>query len=531
MERAGEETQHHEQTGQSLPAWVGYVVAIALMALLTAGLIFIRHRIPLGNYPVMYTLVVGLVAYLFGEGPAILAFILGLLTFDYFFVAPLHTILPFAGAPQGWASLVAYLLGAIVMGGAMLLIRRSRRRIHEALQRAERELAERARAEAALRESEEKYRALFQNMAEGFALCEMIWDESGLPYDFRYLEVNTAWERQTGLSAAQTVGRTVREVIPGIEPFWIETYGHVARTGESAKVENHVSTLDRWFEVLAYKHSENRFAAIFVDITSRKKAEQALRESETRYRQLSEELELRVAQRTGQLEAANKEMEAFTYSVSHDLRAPLRLIDGFSLALLEDYEDKLDEEGKSYLHFVRDSAQRMARLIDDLLRLSRIGRAEMHFEMVDLSALAESVIAELRQQDPDRRVDVTIQPGLAARGDMGLLRVVLENLLGNAWKYTGKTTNARMEFGMTQQDSERVYFVRDNGAGFDMAYASKLFAPFQRLHTEAEFSGTGIGLSIVRRIITRHGGRVWAEGEVGKGATIYFTLPTEEKYA
>ncbi len=255
----------------------------------------------------------------------------------------------------------------------------------------------------------------------------------------------------------------------------------------------------------------------------------ALRASEERYRQISEELDQRVRDRTAQLEAVNRELESFAYSVSHDLRAPLRAIDGFSLALLEDYEDKLDQEGKEYLHFVRDAAQRMARLIDDILRLSRVGRAEMIFENVDLSAMAASVVGELRQQSPERQVDISIQPSLTVCGDSDLLRIVLENLLGNAWKYTSKSAQARIEFAATERDGERVYYVRDNGAGFDMAYVDKLFTPFQRLHTEAEFPGTGIGLSIVRRIVTRHGGRVWAEGEVDKGATFYFTIPTGAK--
>jgi signal transduction histidine kinase len=226
----------------------------------------------------------------------------------------------------------------------------------------------------------------------------------------------------------------------------------------------------------------------------------------------------------GQLKAANKELEAFSYSVSHDLRAPLRYIDGFSHALLEEYADKLDAQGKDYLRRVRESAQRMAALVDDLLRLSRVTRTEMRHERVDLSDLARDIASELQETQPERRAEFIIAPGIVVEGDGRLLRVVLENLLGNAWKFTQRCPGTRIEFGETQHESGRANVVRDNGAGFDMAYADKLFAPFQRLHTVEEFPGTGIGLATVQRIIHRHGGHVWAESKVGTGAAFYFTL-------
>jgi light-regulated signal transduction histidine kinase (bacteriophytochrome) len=224
------------------------------------------------------------------------------------------------------------------------------------------------------------------------------------------------------------------------------------------------------------------------------------------------------------LEAANKELEAFAYSVSHDLRAPLRSMDGFSQALLDDYSDKLDEQGRDYLKRVRAGAQRMGTLIEDLLKLSRIARHEMQREQVDLSALAGKIAAELKESEPSRDVVLSIQDGLVADGDERLLRVVLENLLGNAWKFTGKRAKAVIELGATEHEGQTAYFVRDNGAGFDMAYADKLFGAFQRLHSTSEFTGTGIGLATVQRIVHRHGGRVWAEGKVGEGATFFFTL-------
>lgn len=247
-------------------------------------------------------------------------------------------------------------------------------------------------------------------------------------------------------------------------------------------------------------------------------------ELEAAHKVTQTELERQVAERTLELANVNQELEAFSYSVAHDLRAPLRSLDGFSQALLEDYADKLDAEGKRYLRHIRESAQQMARLIDALLTLSRVTRSELHREPVDMTALARSVVARLQRDAPERRAEFVISDGLVANGDARLLGVILENLLGNAWKFTGKRPVARIEFGVREEDSRRAYFVRDNGAGFDMAYADKLFGVFQRLHSAAEFEGTGIGLATVQRIVRRLGGRVWANGEVGRGATFHFTL-------
>ncbi len=225
------------------------------------------------------------------------------------------------------------------------------------------------------------------------------------------------------------------------------------------------------------------------------------------------------------LKLANRELEAFSYSVAHDLRAPLRGINGFSKILLEDYADKVDDEGKDHLLRIAAAAERMGQLIDALLALSRVSRAEVHRETVDMTRLAEAVVKHLRQVQPDRAVEFVGQPGVWACGDPTLLRAVLENLLGNAWKFTGTRQDARVALGCEQKDGGDVYYVRDNGAGFDMTYAEKLFAPFQRLHTVKEFAGTGIGLATVQRIVHRHGGRIWAEGVVNQGATFRFTLP------
>jgi light-regulated signal transduction histidine kinase (bacteriophytochrome)/HAMP domain-containing protein len=264
----------------------------------------------------------------------------------------------------------------------------------------------------------------------------------------------------------------------------------------------------------------------------------ALRAGKEELQRYARELEQRVEARTHELQqsndalqrnaaqvlAANKELDAFAYSVSHDLRAPLRSIDGFSQVVLQDYADKLDDAGRDALQRVRAATQRMGMLIDDLLKLARIGRAELRREPVDLTGLVQEIVAELQQATPDRQVEFAIAPGLKAQGDARLLRVVLENLLRNSWKYTAKQPQPRVEFGSVEVNGGRAFIVRDNGAGFDMKYADKLFGVFQRLHSAAEFEGTGVGLATVQRIITRHGGRIWAEGAVDQGATFYFTL-------
>ena len=239
------------------------------------------------------------------------------------------------------------------------------------------------------------------------------------------------------------------------------------------------------------------------------------------------QLEQRVQQRTIELSDAIQELEAFSYSVSHDLRAPLRGIDGFSLALLEDYANVLDDTGKDYLQRVRNGTQKMGELIDAMLTLSRVSRHTPQRKVVELDTLAKDIIRQLREQEPERQVDITLKKNMPTTGDEHLLRIVLENLLGNAWKYTNKIEHAKIEFGVKDQDGKKVYYVKDNGAGFDMQYANKLFDAFQRLHG-AEFEGTGIGLATVQRCIRRLGGTIWANAEIDDGATFFFTLPTAD---
>ena len=254
------------------------------------------------------------------------------------------------------------------------------------------------------------------------------------------------------------------------------------------------------------------------EIEDRKQAQEALRK-------LNAELEERVAARTAELLSANKELEAFSFSVSHDLRAPLRSIGGFSRILIEKHEADLPETVQRYLRMINDSAARMSKLIDDLLDFARINRHEIRRSHVDLTRIAQDVLSEIKLTNSERQVDCQIEPGLWANGDPNLLRIVLNNLFCNAWKFTKSSPNARIHFDTVQEGGETVYRMRDNGAGFDMKYAKNLFGAFQRLHSADEYEGTGIGLAIVQRIILRHGGRIWAEGKENEGATFYFTLP------
>jgi PAS domain S-box-containing protein len=369
--------------------------------------------------------------------------------------------------------------------------------------------------------------AVFESMEDGIAVFNMQGD---------LVMLNEAQARINGFASTEEMRRNLA--------FYAEVYELTGPEGQAVPVDqwpvsrslrgesvsNRVlrgrrkDTGQEWFFSFSgapvHDQEGKQILAVIItrDITEYRKAEDEIRT-------LNVQLETRVQERTAELAAANKELEAFSYSVSHDLRAPLRSIDGFSQALLEDYAPRLDPTGQDYLRRVRAATLRMAELIDDLLQLSRVTRAEMRRETVDLSTQAESVVAELRHAEPQRRIEVEIPPGLQAEGDPSLLRIVLQNLLSNAWKFTVRQPVAHIALGAQDNGSEQVFHVRDNGAGFDMAYAHKLFGAFQRLHSPAEFPGTGIGLATVQRIVHRHGGRVWVEGAIGEGATFYFALP------
>jgi light-regulated signal transduction histidine kinase (bacteriophytochrome) len=275
------------------------------------------------------------------------------------------------------------------------------------------------------------------------------------------------------------------------------------------------------------RRKDGKIIDISLTISPIKDSSEKIIGSSTIARDISEKkkLESVVVNAKNTAEATNKELEAFSYSVSHDLRAPLRSIDGFSQALLEDYSGKLDATGRNYLDKIRKATQHMGLLIDDMLKLSRVTRAEFKRESVDLSKMVRAIILTLRQNNPARDVKISIQKDIIIDGDRYLLEIALTNLIDNAWKFTGKQKHPHVEFGATLKENEKIFFIRDNGVGFDMSYVGKLFGAFQRLHTADEFAGTGIGLATVQRIINRHGGKIWAEGEVGKGATFYFTIP------
>jgi light-regulated signal transduction histidine kinase (bacteriophytochrome) len=309
----------------------------------------------------------------------------------------------------------------------------------------------------------------------------------------------------------------MRSFAPNHEEYWFEIYGRIALTGEPARFENRAEQLRRWFDVYAFRAGEpeqRQVAILFNDITAR-------REAEAEVQRLNKDLQHHAAQ----LESANKELETFSYSVSHDLRAPLRGIDGWSQALVEDYGTVLDEQAQTYIRRVRSETQRMGTLIDDLLQLSRIARSDLYKKKVNLSAIAEVVATRLQETTPaGRQVEFVIQKDLTAMGDPKLLEVVFTNLLDNAFKFTGRKSHAHIEFGQTVVEGAPAYFVRDNGVGFDMNYANKLFGAFQRMHKVSEFPGSGVGLATVQRVIHRHGGEIWAASEVGQGTTFYFTL-------
>ena len=374
------------------------------------------------------------------------------------------------------------------------------------------------RADEALRESEARFSSLFENMQEGFAYCRMVIEEDQ-PRDFIYLHVNDAFERLTGLK--NVVGRRVTEVIPGIrdtDAELFEIYGRVTSSGQPEKFERYVQALKMWFSISVYCPGPEHFVAVFDVVTARKEAEEQLR-------QLNLELEERVQQRTAQLEAANKELEAFSYSVSHDLRAPLRAVDGFAGILAEDHASQLDQEGLRVVGVIRREATHMGQLISDLLAFSRAGRGPMRSVEIDLTFLARTIFDECTDGVAHRKIRLKLNPLLPARGDLSLIRQVLVNLLSNAIKYTGPRTEAEIELGSRVEGHENVYWIKDNGVGFDPKYAGKLFGIFQRLHSDEEFAGTGVGLALVQRIVHRHGGRVWAEGKLNEGAVFYFTLP------
>ena len=384
-----------------------------------------------------------------------------------------------------------------------------------------RDITERKRAEEEIKKLNAE---LEQRVRERTAELDDLYNNAPCGYHSldgsgTYLHVNDTELNWLGYNRDEIIGkiRVPDLITPESRQVYQQNFPILKERGWIKDVKLHFkrkdgSILPVLISATAIKDSDGNYLSsrtTLIDYSSLKQAEDTLHQSHQK------------------LEAVNKELETFAYSVSHDLRAPLRGIDGWSLALLEDYQDRFDDQGRLYIDRVRSETKRMGLLIDELLQLSRVTRADMQTGPVDISSLAQTIIDRLCAAQPERQVEVVIQPSLTASGDASLLAIVLTNLLDNAWKFTARRDAARIELGQTDLQGEHVFYVRDNGAGFDMRYAQKLFGPFQRLHKVSEFPGTGVGLATVQRIINRHGGRVWAEAEIDHGATFFFTL--EEK--
>ena len=372
-------------------------------------------------------------------------------------------------------------------------------------------ITERREAEELLRQSRGQYET-FINATDDIAFLK---DDQ-----LRYIIVNPANAAFFGRSVDEIVGRTDAELMPAAAAEDCRASDVRALKNGGLVVTTELQG-DRVYESrkfpVALTDDRTGIGGYVRDVTEQRRAEGEIM-------RLASDLERRVVQRTAQLEATNRELESFAYSISHDLRSPLRALGGFSEILLQDYGEALDDTGRDYLRRIKGAANHMAELMDGLLQLSRLNRDELDLKDVDLTALAASFVAELHERDPARDVVVDVAPGLIARADPKLTRAVLENLLGNAWKFTSRHETALIEFGADRSAGGVTFFVRDDGAGFDMRYAKNLFGAFQRLHTPDQFEGTGIGLATVQRIVHRHGGTVWAEGEIEKGATFWFTL-------
>ena len=381
------------------------------------------------------------------------------------------------------------------------------------------DVTERRKAEEKLMRSEELYRSLFENMLHGFAYCRAIFSNNRL-VDFEYLAVNDQYERL--VETKGIAGKKVSVVLPGVletQQEYADIISKVVLTGNPERFETLVARLNKWFSVSLYSPEHGYFVVLMDNITERKQAEQ-------RTKKLNVELEKRVISRTEELRKSNEELEAFSYSVSHDLRAPLRGIIGFAAILEEEYGPALDSEAKRVIGIIKKNTARMGQLIDDLLGFSRMSRHTIVKTDIDTGAMVNEVVQEI-DKTRSSDIDWVVQPLPAIKGEANMMRQVWINLISNAVKYSKQVERPRVEIGAIKEENRMVFYVKDNGVGFDIQYKNKLFKVFQRLHSSEEFEGTGVGLAIVEKIVSKHGGKVWAEAAPGKGATFYFSIPTE----
>lgn len=389
------------------------------------------------------------------------------------------------------------------------------------------DITERKKAEEALRESEEKYRSLFNSMSEMFQVLELVYDDNGQVVDFYYLDVNPATERLVNMTRDQIVGKRAKEIFGTVEDYWIQALSQVNKTKEPMHINNYSAELDKYYDVNAFKvEGQNKVAILFTDITERKKAEEELKDALIT-------LEIQVEERTDELKEAitdlkrsNEELQRFAYVSSHDLQEPLRTIASFTQLLQRRYEGKLDDDADEFMEYTVEAAKRMKEQIEGLLEYSRVGTKGEEFKQVDMNSTLNQTVGTLSRAIHESNAKITYDKLPWVMGDVGQLQRVFQNLISNAIKFRKCEEPLKIHISSYRDDDkEFVFSIKDNGIGIEEQYSERIFTIFQRLHTRDVYKGTGIGLSVVKRIIERHGGRIWVESEFGAGSTFYFTLP------